>query len=427
MHPRTLILSPNTFTFQNGTGVTFSALFAQWPNARLANLHSSPQEPDLSVCQNFYRFSAEDIQRPWPFRKKAEASSLGSAPPNSGEGSLQAFWRTHIVGNSGLPQRFVPSAALDRWLEAFQPELIYTVLGPLPHLEACLYIKRKYKAKLAIHFMDDWYAQAYTTGIFRYQRRKMLRLFHTLVEEADLHLTIGDRMSKVLSARYGKKMAGFQNAINVEKFRGEIARFRGPPRPPAQSRLLYFGSVLPFAQADTLALVANAVNRLNAQGRQLRLRIVTGQDCIPDCQARLKDFPCVEILPIDGRQEQFTEELGAADTLLLPANFNSYSEEYLRYSMPTKLPGYMASGAPVLVCGPESIAQVLYAQERGWGLCVSTQDPEELLKAVQKITEDEALRASLLARAVETVQSQHNIEDVRARFQSRLMGLVPND
>ena len=422
------MISPFVFNFQNGSGVTFSNLFKTWPAECLANLHSSPQEPDHSICKNFYRFTNEDIHRPWPFRSSNGASSLGAGASESIGDLNWSFWRKYIVGNSGLPQKFEPSRDLLDWLDSFRPELIYTILGAIPHMEAIAFIQKRYGCKLVVHFMDDWYHQAYTTGIFRFQRRKMLRLFHQIIDQASAHLAIGDEMARVFSERYKKPMRAFQNAISVQNFRSEILAAQGDLNKSKHAQsLLYFGSVYDFAQVETLRLIATAVEKL--KGKTVlshKLRIVTSEECMNLCRSNFSEFSMVELGPILKDNGQFARELAQAAVLVLPANFNTYSEEFLRYSMPTKLPGYMASGVPIFVCAPKSIAQVKYAQANGWGYCVTVPQVEPISAAIQELLFNIPLRKELTEKALKIVEKNHEIEVVRSEFQGILTNVCVN-
>ena len=419
MHPRTLIISPHVFGFHDGTGVTFSNLFAGWPKNAIANLHSSSQEPDNSVCSNFYNMSHQEIRRLLPSKRSKGANANQGFAASSNRSEAQ-FWQKHIVGNSGIPQKFIMTAELNAWLDTIQPEIIYTTLGPIPHMEACLEIAKKYSTPIVVHFMDDWYHQAYTTGIFRYQRKKMLRLFHSIVEKSAAHLTICDQMSDEFSRRYKIKPHAFQNTIDVKNFASSIKKYQQRLPQKTARRILYFGSVLPFAQLEAIISFARVLNKLNETSNTSHtLRVVTSKDCLNACGEALIKTPGVELIEIDGEKEQFAKELANAEILLLPANFSQSSEQMLRYSMPTKIPGYLASGVPVLVYAPASIAQTIYAQTSGWGLCV-TGDERQCEAAIKELCENEELRSELIKKALIAVEKNHDTSVVRTNFQTLL-------
>jgi len=88
--------------------------------------------------------------------------------------------------------------------------------------------------------------------------------------------------------------------------------------------------------------------------------------------------------------------------------------------MPTKIPAYLVSGTPILVYGPQAVAQVRYAQEAGWGHVVCRKGVEHLIQGVRELVGDGALRETLSRTAKGTAQRNHDTTDVRRRFQLAL-------
>jgi len=92
----------------------------------------------------------------------------------------------------------------------------------------------------------------------------------------------------------------------------------------------------------------------------------------------------------------------------------------VRYSMPTKVPEYLVSGVPILLYAPGGIAQVDYAEQAGWGLTVTEQEPAMLDAALERIVGDCALRQELVRRARETAAARHDAATVRTAFREAL-------
>jgi len=106
--------------------------------------------------------------------------------------------------------------------------------------------------------------------------------------------------------------------------------------------------------------------------------------------------------------------------LVLPINFDATSIRLIRYSMPTKLPSYIASGTPILVYGPAGTAQVEDARQHGWGLVVDHRGLEGVRSALLRLRDDTALSQALTTRGRALALERHNAEIVRPRFQRRL-------
>jgi len=413
--PKTLVISPCVFNYENGGGVTFSNLFQGFAPHLLANLHSSSQRPDHTVCQNFYRMGNAELLRPWPFQLNNEPT-LGSSPTNENQSAVGKF-KSRLAGNSGLPQRFHFTSELGRWLDEFKPEVIYTILGPIPHLEAILAIKKRFGAKLVVHCMDDWHQQAYTTGLFRFQRKRMLPLLQQIFREADLCLSIGKSMATELSKRYGKQFHPFQNTIDTAAFENQI-RSSKPEAPSAKLTLLYYGSVFPFAQLKGLERVAEAL-----LGTNWELVIRTSKECLPTLAPLTQRSLPLKVEQMAAGRDDFPEHLSKATALLLPANFDQSAIDFLRHSMPTKVPGYMMSGRPILYFGPPNIAQGEYALSQKWARCVTTNSSEAVRAALEEIRESHPAIGTLVENARVVARQNHDEKLIRTSFQELLCSL----
>jgi glycosyltransferase involved in cell wall biosynthesis len=108
--------------------------------------------------------------------------------------------------------------------------------------------------------------------------------------------------------------------------------------------------------------------------------------------------------------------LSSADVLLIPIDFDEASMRFMRLSMPTKIPDYMAAGRPVLTYAPRGSAVAEYAREGGWSLLVDEPDPDLVRDALTTLIDDRALRSDMGARARRLVVERHDGTVVRARF-----------
>ena len=121
------------------------------------------------------------------------------------------------------------------------------------------------------------------------------------------------------------------------------------------------------------------------------------------------------------RSESIAHLLSGADLLVLPFNFDERSRQYIRLSMPTKVPAYMACGTPVLVYGPPGIATVRYAQRDGWGHVLSTPGLAPLQETLLWLLEDRTARERLGKRAKVLAHEHHDAGKVRPAFHSALV------
>jgi glycosyltransferase involved in cell wall biosynthesis len=419
--PRVLFITSAAFNHVSGGGITFTNLFQGWPSDRIATVHNDTTPVATDVCQRYYRLGGGEIAT-WPILDwlrsglpvaavDARAETSAAAP-----GPLRSI-KTAIFGD-GLPERGVLSPPLAAWIEEFQPELIYTILGSTGMMELVEQVQRRFRLPLVVHFMDDWQSAIYRGGLFSaLQRRCMRALIARLVASAAVRLGICDTMCAEYAERFGHPFHSFQNTVDTVRWSSLAKRDIAAGQPV---RLLYAGSVLGFAQADSLVECCEAVAILRRDGLPIELDIYSPPGNTEPLRDRLLRDNSIRLHDVLADDDEYFRRLAAADILLLPVNFDAHSVRYIRLSMPTKVPSYLVSGTPILVYGPAAVAQVDYARAAGWGHVVDQRDAAALVGAIKHLASDPILRQALSATARRVAAERHDSAAVRTGFQSTL-------
>jgi glycosyltransferase involved in cell wall biosynthesis len=415
--PRVLFVTSAAFNRVTGGGITFGNLFRGWPADRLATVHNDMVPTTDDVCRLYYRLSRREIDR-WPRRTHAaEMPVAGPAAAVAPPGLVRRL-KTFVIGNA-WPDAGRLTPQLAEWIDAFRPQLLYTILGTIGMMELIDAIRTRFGLPLVIHFMDDWPSHLYRGGLLSaLPRARMEALIHRLVGAARARLAIGAAMARVYGERYGVPFTPFQNALDLASLPVGLDSAARPIGDPAQ--LLYVGSIFDNAQFSSLVDIAQAVAGLAAAGRRIRLDIHSPAHLAERFRPRLEVAPCVRLHDTITDDAAFFRRIAAADLLVLPVNFDADSLRLVRFSMPTKLPAYLASGTPVLVYGPREAAQVAYAADEGWGHVVGARDAAALRGAVTRLLDDQALRARLVGTARAVLRKNHDAAAVRRRFHDTL-------
>jgi glycosyltransferase involved in cell wall biosynthesis len=155
------------------------------------------------------------------------------------------------------------------------------------------------------------------------------------------------------------------------------------------------------------------------QGIDISLTVHTGEAYMGHYQQYLDGLTAVSH---GGRvaREDLCRTLAGADLLVLPVNYDEDSLAMIQYSMPTKVPEYMASGAPVLVYAPIKVPAATYAAEEGWGQVVAQRGQGALTAALRELLESTELRATLGQRGRELALLRHDARVVRQAFRRLL-------
>ena len=431
--PRTLFVTPAAFNHITGGGITFSALFRDWPVDRLATVHNDTVPTTDDVCQHYYRLGPAEITR-WPRLSGSTgtnqpapiAPSPASAPASSGLRTAKRW----IAGN-GWPDTGRLTPELESWIESFRPQVLYTILGTIGVMELVDAIRRRFDLPLVVHFMDDWPSHLYRGGLLSFAARsRMNRLIHRLVGAATERMAICDAMADAFTQRFHVPFSVHHNPVDVDAIEGWIkqdAKGTVKAAPDDTVRVLYVGSIFDNAQAQSLMDIARAVATLGNSGRSIQFDLYSPLHLAERFRDQLEIAPPIRLHDTIADDARFFQTIAAADILVLPVNFDADSVRLVRYSMPTKLPAYMASGTATLVYGPPGIAQLEYARQYRWGYVMDRQGVEGVATALTRLADDSGLRAELATRAKALAVSRHDATTVRSGFQARLRAACTAD
>jgi glycosyltransferase involved in cell wall biosynthesis len=425
--PRVLFVTPAAFNHLTGGGVTFSNLFAGWPKDRIATVHNDIVPTSDDVCDRYFVLGRAEIDVFAPLRVvralrdrqvETQGSGGGAGAPGLTDLTAATGLIARIQGDSA-PQRVRLTGTLARWIEDFRPELLYTLLGSNAFMALTTAIHRKFKLPMVIHMMDDFPTINYRRGLFApYERGRMQRLLEENFGAATACMGICEDMCAAFAQRYRRPFAPFQNCVDVERWRSVVRTGSAAKGPPL--RVLYFGSVFANAQLASLVDLCRSIARLNSDGLSIQFDISSPASQLAAYRADLMVHPAIRLIEPTRDDREFFATLAGADALVLPINYDAETVDFIRYSMPTKVPAYMASGTPILVYGPRGVAQVDYAVREGWGHVVCEREPAALDSGLRRILADAPMREGLRMRAQALASANHDSARVRTKFQAAL-------
>lgn len=413
-YPRVLILCDEPINRVGGGGVTMGNLFRDWPQDALAQVWAHHRfEIDADVCPNYLRLGAHSIP---------------------GDGRVIPDF---IKRQRGLVKRlrtFVrPGVKLDYqqildWARTYQPEVIYSQPTPYPMYTWWLprWLSRDLGVPLVNHIMDDW-PQAveleWLPGVRQLLRLFLKRELGRMFAAAASNLVISEQMAVEYTNRYGHPFTFFHNAIDLAEWTEPRQSYAAPDGP---FRVVYLGALADNMQVLSLRDVAQSVAALAEAGTPVSLTVYTGeiyQDYFRQYLGGLTN------VAHGGRVERqdLCRTLAAADLLVAPINFDRRSLLMNQYSMPTKVPEYMASGTPVLVYGPAHTPPVAYAREAGWGYVVDQPERHALTNALTELMTAEELRAQFGQRGRDLAVANHDARLMRERFRQVMARAVGGD
>jgi glycosyltransferase involved in cell wall biosynthesis len=428
IYPRVLFITPHAFNKVTGTGITFTNLFMDWPKDRIATVHDDDMAVTTDVCDTYYRLGSDEIRKfGGSFSNQSttqgDTGLISSSQPSGRMKALQAVKK--LVFGDGLPQRGILTSELEAWIKSFKPDVIYTILGSNGLMDIVEHVQQRFDIPMVVHIMDDWMSGAFKNGLLGWvQRRRMLSSVRRIIERSSLRFSICDAMSDAYLERFGVPFEAFQNVVNNKT----VAPYITDPTVLGNPvKIVYAGSVFEYAQQQSLIDCCQAVAQLANEGVTLQLDIHCPPSHITGIEER---FVVSHVIKLHGPltdDADFFSTICAADILLIPVNFDKKSIDFIRYSMPTRVPAYMASGTPILVYGPSNVAQVQYAEKLSWGLVLINRDIKLLKEAIICLIENSKFRVKLSACACATARVSHDMQLVQENFRTSLATLHANE
>jgi glycosyltransferase involved in cell wall biosynthesis len=404
--PRVVVLCDEPINKVSGGGVTMGNLFRGWPKDRLGQVFAHHRfEIDTDVCSHYLRLGEHKMP---------------------GDGWVPEWLRRPRKLVKRMRSLIRPGVRLDyervlTWAKDFRPDVIYSQATPYPMYT--WWLPRRLSEDLNIplvnHIMDDWPAameREWLPGYKQAMRPIMHRQLRATFDAGVCNLAISQEMADAFAGRYETFFTPFHNVIDV-------AEWDAPKQDYAVQgetfRVVYLGALADNNQVHSLRDVALAIASLAERGAAVSLTVYTGEIYLGHYEQYLDGLTAVSHGGRVGR-EDLCATLAAADLLVVPVNFDAQSLAMIQYSMPTKVPEYMASGAPVLVYAPAHVPAAAYARRAGWGYVVDRQDRAALEHALKTLITSKEMRAELGQRGRELALRHHDAQVVRTQFQALL-------
>lgn len=365
-----LVVCESPCSGTNGYGVSLSTFVAGWPREHLVQFYRSERLRDRSRNEERVHHApvpGNPVLHALPYLR-------GAAP--SWAGRFSRRWLENTLGG-------------------WRPRIIYSFFYSRALAQFSRWLGRTLDCPYILHVGDD--DRSLTTGDADELRR--------IYAEARVRVAISHEMSQEYEQRYGLPFDVLHNGADDELFDGE-------PRGSEDGFVVrYVGSLLRIQHWNAIEDVCEAVKRLNAEGIRARFEIYCDRWTQKHAQA-LADDKYVFHMGFAAKPGLY-ELLRSADLLVLPAAFSGTGGYSYNLSMPTKLPEYLASGAPTLAYGPRGMASIELCLRNGIGTVVSERSVSGLTETMRNIANnrDEFRRKAAKDRAF----TRANLSGVAAR------------
>ena len=386
---RTLVVADYPVGFASGFGETLYNLFTGFPDAKLWTAHPG----HLAAAQDKRR--GQSIKLPSPSRPE---------------------WLTGRAGLAYYPllkaQQFRAARASVRLLaEVVERNAIRNLLVvPVTPwiLSAALALHRRYpQLNLVFYVMDDWQGH-HECHQLPYSRRRR-GLLREAIDRANSRVAVSREMAAHYEQTFGKTWLVAHNGVAP----GSFANGSNGHRQPQQ--VLLAGDVNVF-RFDAVIAFAEALERYNQRrGQAVEFRVMG--EVAEQHREPLSRLRSVKLLTRRSHAECLAA-MKAADLLYLPLAFSKRSERISLYSMPTKLPEYLASGKSVFFHAPPDSAMFRVAERYDLTPRLATIAPAALDSFVEQWVEGNQNGSDTYAKTREALCEEFDIETLAQRFQA---------
>jgi glycosyltransferase involved in cell wall biosynthesis len=203
-------------------------------------------------------------------------------------------------------------------------------------------------------------------------------------------------MSEGMQRLYQQNYPGLSCSPLVHTFNDPIPAFEPPPlHNPV--RLCFSGSINPSC-ADAATRMAQLVQEVD----NVQVTLLTG---VPQVVVERTGFVGPKVTVTTVSRDELIDKLREADILLLPHGFTStFAQEEIQTIFPTKVIEYLISGRSILAHMPGDCFLAEFLRRHNCALIVDEPSVEALKAGLQRLVEDDRLRAELVCNALRAAE-----------------------
>lgn len=384
----TLVIADYPVGYASGFGETLYNLFSGFPDEDLWSAHPGHLSPAADKVRG------QSIQLPSPSRPR---------------------WLPHRISLAYYPflkaQQFQAATQTVRQLsDVVQRHSIRNLLVvPVTPwiLSAALALHKQHpNINLVVYVMDDWQGH-HESHQLPYSRRRQ-RLLREVVDRANVRFAVSREMAAHYEESFGKNWLIAHNGVRKDFISPE------PNGAKKQNQIFLAGDVNVF-RFDAVLAFAEAIERHNHRRNNPITFTVMGE-VAQQHRSALSALSAVNLLKRQSHPECLNA-MNAADLLYLPLAFSKRSSRISLYSMPTKLPEYLASGKKVLFHAPRESAVFRVAERHDLKPRLDTIDPRALDAFVENlIVTDQSHDQS--RKVQKAIVEEFDIDRLSQKFQS---------
>jgi len=387
----TLLVADYPIGFPSGFGETLYNLFTGFPEQNLLTAYPAHLSPSKEKARGI------SVKLPSPQRPRFVKGRVAMA--------YYPFLKVH--------QYFASQRATQILAEVVRrnavKNLIVVPVSPWILSTALALHRSLSDLNLVVFVMDDWQGHHECHNL-PYSRARQ-RLLADVISRAKARFAVSREMAEHYQQVYGNEWKVAHNGINSSAI--------SPATSPHNSRRVLLAGDVNVFRFDAVIAFAKAIERYNAS-HMAGIEFTILGDIAEQYRRPLSEVRSARLM---GRQSHSAclAAMQDSDLLYLPLAFEKRSYRISRYSLPTKLPEYLASGKTVLIHAPRDSATFRLAERHDLSPRVGSQNGAELDQFIEGWINGNGHGREAQSRAMRALTEEFDITKLAREFQASLV------
>jgi glycosyltransferase involved in cell wall biosynthesis len=434
-YPRVLVVNGGPFERQTNHGIVMSSLFQDWPKDRLAQIDfAQSRDPEFDVCEQYWRVTRAQIfkclmgKRVSGIVKPSEyarVSPESQSPINEDIRTPFERWLRKNISSFQIRTALneliyrlpaVLSPSLRSWIDRFQPDLAFSMLGSGSLLFTNLKISKLWNIPCVPYFTDDWISWLYGNHFLAFWlRTKLVYLFKEYLSRSPIGITVSNEMANEYASRYGGSFSPVLYPFDPPQLAESSQKYNSAGR----MKFIYLGGLEPD-RWQSLQMLGKALAKLDEEGIRAELLVYTFPHDIEKYGDKLQIENVSRVMgtalpsEVPGIQQ-------SADVLIHVESFDKEAKKKTRLSFSTKIPQYLSTKKCVLAFGPLDVASMRYLADNHAAFIVSENDLQHLISELKSFISDQGLQKKISECGYRIAQANHNGDWQRERLRCQLV------
>jgi len=228
---------------------------------------------------------------------------------------------------------------------------------------------------------------------------------------SDVRFVISEEIGDEYGRRYGAR-----EYIPVTDGLEKVADL---PRSRVEGKVrIYFMGLFHQSYTPNFHQLLSALEQLGSEHPEWKVELITR--CGSVGMFASSENVTVSELPF-AAADPTAEDMRNADIAYLPLPFGQEQEAFTRYSLSTKMIGYLGSGLPILYHGPSYAAASGFLERQHAAQIVSTMETEPIVDGILLLLKN---YTSLAAAGLQVARSEFLLANTRSRFWNGIQGCL---